>query len=385
MLFFEGFVIIIAMKWLKQIRGPYLYYMLDTEFMASHVMEQTPILHEDLKHNTMDVALDLRKLKRIDSLGVRFIVNLSESLQKEGKRMVFVGGDAEIIAMLNEKKPIKIYHTVADFELEFHGMDPKVMASILQLAQGSRGLKTLKLVCPLCGNMEVSGFVLDEAHYDLTWSERTIPPLWKPKNDSVDAIDFDLYKVAVCPQCFFASARPDFFTIRFPEGEVKSRLKAVWIENLKMHSNARVQLVNQEREMDRSDFFLPPRDMRAGYLSWVLHEFCQKNMYQDRHMIDAFELVMANLAMCKFAKNEREIDDHLHTALAWINNLMQYQTQYSTQRIMEAYTYQVSLLLAFDKNSEARKVHENFLELYGEEEGSKFWIDRSQLLIDESF
>ncbi|NLB62999.1 MAG: STAS domain-containing protein [Fibrobacter sp.] len=364
------------MNWKKQIRGQYLFYTLPSEFTVSALLKQTKAINDDLKDSPLDVALDLRGLEKLDGAGGRFINNLSASLEKQGRKIVYIGGKEEVLVALEESSFVKKYENIADFELEFHEMSPAFAESLLKLAPVNAGLSSLSLICPLCGNREVSGFILDEQKYKQEWNDSEITPMWEPASSKVESLDFAVYQVAVCTTCYFASLRPDFFTIVFPEGEVLSRLKTDEINNLKMTTSTRKQIMNQFRDADGDKYFNPPREKQVAYLSWLLHEACQKQMHSDRKLINAYDLVLANLYMCKYAENEEQINEHLHTALAWSNSLVENRQLYSGKRLMMGLSYQISILLALGKVEEAKAVWTGYRQEYAPQSEYHFWVKR---------
>jgi len=373
------------MLWMKQTRGPYLCYTVESEFLTSHVLEQKPQIIEDIKNPDQDIALDIRKLRHVDSLSIKFLTNIDEQLISKGRRMALVGGDSVVLAQLTQGGHVfKTYASMADFELEFHDINPSLFRSILKLARGGDGVKSLQLQCPLCHCTEVIGVVMDESLYQLQWVPSEIIPLWVPAKEGAERLDHAAYKVSVCPHCFFSSTRIDHFTIRFPEGEVKSILKPEQMTNLTMGGTARKAICAETRETERETYFHPPREHASAYLSWKLHETCQKQFSVDRRYIDAFEIVIANFMMCKFTRNERLINDHLHTALAWLNNLMQNQEHYSTHRLLQAYTYHVSVFLALEKMGEAMRSLADFTTRFQGEPEAQFWLGRAEALLEES-
>jgi len=372
------------MAWLKQIRGPYLCYTVEREFLTSHLLEQKPLLMQDFQNPEHDIALDISKLQRIDSLALRFLVNADELLEQKGHSVVLVGGDLEIVAQFKKSRAFVHYNSMADFEREFHDLNPELLKSILQLSEGGSGFRMLQLQCPICHFDEVTGFVLDESKYRLTWTASDVIPVWVGVTDDAEPIDFWAYRVAVCPSCFFAATRPDHFTIHFPEGEIKSILKPEQITALAIGAGARKALAAESPRPITDTFFNPPREANVAYLSWKLLETCQKQISPDRHFVDAFEIVQANFMMCKYASSERLIDDHLHTALAWLNNLMQNQSRYSTQRLIQAHTYFVSVLLGLNKVPEARRALADFSTHFANEPELPFWLQRADALVNES-
>ena len=87
-------------------------------------------------------------------------------------------------------------------------------------------------------------------------------------------------------------------------------------------------------------------------------------------------MVLANLYMCKYAENEEQINEHLHTALAWSNSLVENRQLYSGKRLMMGLSYQISILLALGKVEEAKAVWTGYRQEYAPQSEYHFWVKR---------
>jgi len=251
----------------------------------------------------------------------------------------------------------------------------------LNLAKGKGSMRTLQMVCPLCGFDNVAGFMIDDEQYQLTWSDTEIVPLFEPIVPDVNALDFTAYQVAVCPHCFYAGTRLDWFTIKFPEGSFESRLSKSQIGNLSNSAALRRNLAMSYEGASDNAFFQMPRESRASYLAWKLNEFNLKHMHNERKHTDGFEIVVSNFMMCKFSQSEREIDDHMHTALAWLYNILENKATYSTLRLAKAYTYMISILVSQDKTKEAKGFYRSFQAEFSDIPDCQFWLGRAHDLL----
>jgi hypothetical protein len=346
------------------------------------VIKVKQFLMDEIKDSKADFAFDLRKVKKLDSAAMTFFKNIEELLARDRRKVAFFGGPQEIQDELQRMHSFTVYPSIVDFERDFHEMNPLLYKTFLRLSNGRGPFRTLQMICPLCGHDNVAGFMIDENYYRPTWTDSEIVPVYEPIDPDPNAIDFSAYQVAVCPKCFYASTRLDWFTIVFNEGTYESRLTQENRGKLANTAALRRNLAMQfDGTMDAS-FWRLPRETGASYASWRLNEFNLKHMGESR-TTDGCEIVTSNFMMCKFASSERDIDEHMHTALAWLGGIMQNKENYSTLRVVKSYTYLVSILVAQDKVSEAKKLYKEAVEHFSDLEEGQFWLARARELISD--
>jgi uncharacterized protein (DUF2225 family) len=365
----------------KQIRGHYVCYDVGEEFTSAHVLKHKLFLMDEIKDVKLDMAFDMRHTQHIDGSAVVFFKNIHEQLSKYNRRVAFFGGNQEVIELLTAAQQFSVYKTIVEFERDFHEINPELNRTFFRLAEGKGHFRTLKMICPLCSFNNVSGFIIDENYYKQMWSEHEIVPVYKPAEVDPNSIDFSSYQVAVCPKCFYASTRLDWFTIMFSEGRYESHLTH---ENRVKLSNAaalrRNLAMSQHGATEEEAFFKMPREKSATYLSWALNEFNLKHM-SEQQTTDGFDIVVSNFMMCKFAPTDLEIDNHMYTALAWLYGILNNKENYSTLRLAKTYVYLISALLAQDKTGEARKFYRELEKEFNEIEDCKYLINRAQNLL----
>jgi len=351
------------------------------EFTSAQVLKYKLFLMDEIKDIKLDMAFDLRSTKRIDGAAVMFFKNIYDQLNKENRRVAFFGGTQEINDQLKSSgSPFMVYSTIVEFERDFHEINPELNKTFFRLAEGKGHFRTLKMICPLCNNENVAGFMVDENYYRQKWSDSEIVPVFEPDATDPNAIDFSVYQVSVCSKCFYASTRLDWFTIVFPEGRYESHLTP---ENRAKLSNAaalRRNLAMQQTGADEDAFFRIPREKAAAYLAWLLNEFNLKHM-SEQQTTDGFDIVVSNFMMCKFALKDTDIDNHMYTALAWLYGIMDNKSNYSTLRLAKTYVYLISVLVSQDKNGEARKFYRELEKEYKDIEDCKYLIARAQSLL----
>lgn len=365
----------------KQYRGHFLCYRLSSDFTSTQVLKIKQFLLDEIKDTVTDMAFDLRDLHNIDASGLTFLKNIEELLAKTGRKVAFFGGPAEIRQQLADFHSFEIFASLVDFERDFHEISLHLTETFLHLAQGKGAIRSLKMICPLCSFDNVAGFILDEKQYQQVWTDSEITPAYEPVDIDPNYLDFSAYQVAVCPRCFYAGTRLDWFTVVFPEGRFETRLSKGQIGHLTNAAALRRNLAMSYEGASENAFFQLPRESRSSYLSWKLNEFNLKHMQTERKITDGFEIVVSNFMMCKFSQSSREIDDHMHTALAWLYNILENKANYSTLRLAKAYTYMISVLVSQDKTKEAKAFYKEFAASHGDIPDCQFWLMRARELI----
>lgn len=364
----------------KQIRGHYMCYDTAPEFTSAQVLKNKIFIMDEIKDSKLDMAFDLRNTARIDGATIMFFKNIQEQLSKEKRKIAFFGGSKEVKEQLIAAKTFLYYSTIVEFERDFHEINPELNKTFFKLSEGKGHFRSLKMICPLCAYDNVTGFIIDENYYKQRWLDTEIIPVYEPDEPDPNSIDFSSYQVAVCPKCFYATTRLDWFTIVFHEGRFESNLTQ---ENRARLSNTQALRRNLAMGYNGSGeeaFFRVPREKSAAYLSWLLNEFNLKHM-SEQQTTDGFDIVVSNLMMCKFALREVDIDDHMYTALAWLYGIMENKSNYSTLRLAKTYVYLISVLISHDKVAEARKFYRELENNYKDIEDCKYLINRAQYLL----
>jgi hypothetical protein len=355
-------------------------YDVGVEFTSAQVLKYKLFFMDEIKDTKLDMAFDMRNTERIDGAAIVFFKNLYDQLFKEKRKISFFGGASTVQEQLKSANSFLVYATIVEFERDFHEINPELNRTFFRLSEGKGHFRSLKMICPLCSHDNVSGFIIDENYYRQKWSDSEIVPIYEPDETDPNSIDFSCYQVAVCPKCFYASTRLDWFTIVFPEGRYESNLTQ---ENRAKLSNAaalRRSLAMTQSGASDLAFFRVPREKSASYLSWLLNEFNLKHM-SDQQTTDGFDIVVSNFMMCKFALRDVDVDNHMYTALAWLYGIMNNKANYSTLRLAKAYVYLISILVSQEKPGEARKFYRELEKEYKDIEDCKYLINRAQQLL----
>ena len=372
------------MNFYRRIRGPYVTYRPIGRFSAEIIVQLKKVLTDDLKDTSQDFAIDLRKIQELDVTGLRFFKNLGDLLQKTERKLAFFGGDKEVQKSLAEYSDyFDVYPTLQSFEKGFHEMSSETMRYYFELAIGKSAFKTMDLICPSCKCENVKGFVIDENRYTYEWLENQITPKWTRLDDENNEVDYDLYSVAVCPECYFASHRLDWFSIKLPEGTIHTKLTPHQIENLSNQVAKRKEFLMKYHDLDDPKYFGLPREHSAGLVSWRLNELTLRTVAKDRNNIDGFDIAMSNFMVCKYSESEKEITDSISTAEAWLNGVLENKQAYSSDRVVQAYVYFISIQIMHEKINLSKKLLEELNSQYGYDDDYNFWISRITEMLED--
>jgi len=352
-------------------------------FSAVQVVQLRAQLDDDLADSEYDIAINLKNITQLDKAGLRFFGNLEKALNKKKRSLVFYNVASGLQEQLLAESDFVIYDTEWDFEMDFHEINPRLYQTMFRLADGDGPFRNIQLVCPLCGNEKVFGYILDKARFRQVWSEEEITPVLEPIDPNEQTVDFSKYQVAVCARCLHAGSRLDWFSANFPEGNVETILTAKQIDRLSNISATRKQLPQAELYMGDDKWFQIPREKEAVYLAWALNEVSHKNISSKRREVDALEIAYSNFMMCKYAPDQRLVDEHLNTAMAWLSSVLDNPQWYSRIRVAAAYTYAISVLIARDRPREAKDHLDAFVEKFKDAHEYDFYMERALLMYRE--
>ncbi len=370
------------MSFERTLKGPYACFKLDGDFTAGQIVKLKNALNDDILDAKKDIALDVRDVSLIDVTGMRFLENLRDALQKSSNDLVLFGAKDGVQVKAEEAK-ITNYTSQADFERGFHEMSVKSIRHYLELAPGEGQIRGLNLECPICGFENIKGFMLDESVHTLTWVEGSITPEWRFNGRGENEIDFDLYSVAVCSSCFFASHRVDWFNLNVLEGKVNSVLTTDQKDRIANHSAQRKEIVLEIPSIKDPMFLSMPRERQAAYAAWRLNEVTLRTEGKEKGDLDGFEIAICNFMMCKFGEKPENIDTQLNTAMAWLLSILDNKNRYSALRIVKTYVYCISIELALGRVKNAERYLADFEDSYAHDEESKMWLLRARELIQD--
>ncbi|MGL1903731.1 MAG: STAS domain-containing protein [Fibrobacterales bacterium] len=370
------------MSFERSLKGPYACFKLEGDFTAGQIVKLKNALNDDILDGKKDIALDVRDVSTVDVTGMRFLENLREALKKQSHELVLYGANPDVEDKAEASK-ITIYTSQADFERGFHEMSVKSIEHYLELSGGDGQVRSLNLECPLCGYEKIKGFMLDESVHELTWVDGSITPEWRFSGNSENEIDYDLYSVAVCSNCFFASHRADWFNMSVLEGKVESVLTQDQKDRIANHNNQRKEIGLGIPSIRDPMFFAMPRERQAAYAAWKLNEITLRTEGKEKGDLDGFEIAVCNFMMCKFGDKPEDVPTQLNTAMAWLLSILEHKNRYSTLRIVKTYVYCISVELGMGRLKNAEGYLRDFEEHYQNDDECKMWLLRARELIHE--
>ena len=343
-------------------------------------------LFDTLNSKEFKICLELTEVSAIEASGIRFIENIQKILIKSDRQLETFGAQEnirQILDTLQLTSPIKSYSDHYEFEATFNLDMIETRKKYFKLGTGSGPIRHLSLVCPLCDMEGIIGYLCDEEQHELHWEETEITPQWHLTQNQENEIDFELYEVAVCHKCYFASNRLDNFLVSLPEGTIPSILDKEQKDRLVKKSSLRTNLIAEHQKPNISSFLSMPRESSAGYLAWQLYDRTIRDLSKDKAGTNTLEVARANILSAKFSENETDRTKSLTTAHVWLADIVNNPSTHTTQDLIFGTVYLISVSLALNKIKEAKKTFELFMEQYENDSHFPLWIERAKFLIKD--
>ena len=306
------------------------------------------------------------------------------SIKKQERRLVVLDAPDFARKKLYEKTTEEIvpyYENMHTFEQSFKEEIDDTKKGFLSLAEGEGPVKALPVTCPICGLSTLTGKILEEEGLAFTWTDEDITPQWL--DASGENPGFDLQEVTVCHNCFFASARMEYFDTSQPGKKSPSILKTEQIDRILKNGPQRNIVINDEEKNTSRMLFTHPVKFQAAYLAWQFYDRVLRDLPKERSSIDRLEIARANILSAKFARTDKERNAALSTAQVWLTQMLEHPEIYMSSELAMGTVYLISVHLSLNKMHDAKGLCDRFLKTYKREEHLKFWTERAVYLMED--
>ncbi|MBF0430295.1 MAG: STAS domain-containing protein [Fibrobacteria bacterium] len=337
-----------------------------------------------IQNEDYNLCLDLSGVPSINAVGFKLIQNVYKNLAKQGRKTSVFGLDEKEHQNWEAQitpDTIQLFNNLEKFEASFTHHQEETRRKYFDLATGSDAIRRLSLICPFCEANEVTGYLCDEEMHELKWEDNNITPQWRLKEDRENEMDYEIYEIAVCHNCYFASRRLDHFIVTVPEGMVPSSLTNEEKDFITKKISSRPKLLSDHQRGNSKTFFTLPREQRAGYLAWQLYDQTIRDISKDKKSIDAIEVVHANVMLAKFAETDSERENAYTTAHVWATDIIDNQSGHLTRDLVMGLVYLISLNQALGKEKEAAKAFSRLSPQFKKDTRFPFWWERARNLL----
>lgn len=365
-------------------KGDYQSFILSGDLDTQGCFDLKRGLFETIDNDELNVCLDMAGVTAMDSSGLRFIHNIQKSLERNKRPLVIYNCSKQLTTMLSEKgldKIIKIFKNRIEYENFVTKSLQDIKNRYFGVSIGSGPIRHLSLKCPLCEVEGIMGYMCDESQHNLKWEDEHITPQWRLAKDKDNELDSELYEVAVCHGCLFASARLEHFTVLLPEGTIESTLKADERERLIKKISGRSNFMSDYQKSNSKSFFSLPREKAAGFISWQLYDKTVRDISRDKLGVQYIEVCRSNILSAKFSTTEAQRNNSLTTAHVWLTNMVEHPENQSTTDLVRAYIFLISVNYALEKPKQGSKLAREFLDNFSLEAQFKKWVDRAAFLV----
>ncbi len=367
-------------------KGEYQTFHLKGVFDTSACFELKDKLNDVINHEEFHICLEFSGIAGIDASGLRFLENIHKILEKRSRKLAIYGAKSALHKLMQDRgllAKIPTYKDVYEFEDSFQVEEREIRKKYFSLAIGSDPIRRHSCICPLCQNENIIGYLCDESVHSLCWEDNEITPQWRLTQPSDNEMDVELYEIAVCPNCFFASSKLDYFVISMPEGTIPSVLTKEQKDRLVKNSSIRQSLLSKHQKDNTKSFFSMPRDSVAGFISWQLYDRTLRDIARDKASTVAIEVARANILSAKFATSQTDSKNFMTTAHVWVTYMINNPDSNASKDLVMGYIYLISLNLALAKEKEAKATFESYMKKYGDDKFYAFWTNRAISLTDD--
>ncbi len=360
-------------------KGYYTTFHLSGDWDTPGCFSLKEALAEALENNDYHICFDLTEITSIDASGFRFMHNIAKTAKVSQKIFAIFGMAPSFKEEFESRelhKEIAVFANLAEFEDSFTQESEELKKKYFGVAMGSGPIRRLSLKCPMCNTEGIIGYMVDETQHDLVWEEHEITPQYKAKSNIENDVDFELYEVAVCHRCFFSSARLEHFTVILPEGIILSILDQDQKERITKNLNTRGNLLGDYHKSNAKSFFSLPRETVAAFHAWQYYDKTLREIAKEKSQIRSIEVARANILSAKFASPGAERENAFTTAHVWLTAMVEHPQNQTTNDLLMAYIYLISVNYALDKPRLAEELAKKYLHSFGKNPEHQWYTDR---------
>lgn len=339
-----------------------------------------------LKQNASFIDINLDGLTLLDSGMIRFLVNLNKILKNRGGKVALFNTGKELQALFKTTNVDKVFtffaseDELSQYILDENGPEFDYWSISREVLPH---LRKVPLKCPVCGNTDVYGYILDPEVRELVWKGGNYLPSYKTIDETKNPdLDFRRTMIAVCPECFTASHRLDDFSVLEGRKErIKSRYSSSQ-KNLLTRGMTKRKRIAENGAIIPRDYFEFPRTDTSVIASLQLAETCARTISLENNSCDSFILGFYNILIGEYIDSSEE-QAYFDRARTWFTQMLEQKECFSTTRLGEGYYYLFMSCVRLDRKKEARQMLDEYVEFEKKVKSPEikvhlsFWIQRA--------
>ncbi len=314
----------------------FLILTIDGEIRVNNILDLRKELQSLISDN-QSIAIDLSKVPYVDSSGLSLLVNMHKKLSAQNRTLCifnYSGMVEKLFIEANLGKVIKLYPSKQDFiQANVKAVvDTPYPPTGYDFGDKLYILKNLK--CTLCKSEDIKGFLLNKKSQELIFSNESIVPSYAGREGN-NTLDIYAMEITICPSCFFATRRIDYFTDL--KGEFTTLLSEKEIHTLVKEDGNRVRMLSGTG-MSSMDKFYPPFSPKECFWVYTMAEECAHTLNRVENRLAAYDLAHYNIMLTLYS-GPNEQQNYLRKAYMWYGELLKNKGQYSPSTVLEASYY----------------------------------------------
>ena len=336
----------------------YVIFNLPNELRVNILPHISPMLSNFITENANnDIVLNLSCVNFIDSSAISLMVNIHKRMLSRNKKLYLLNTSDSIMAVFRNVKLDKIF----SFANNCDELDAAVSAAhfngYLPFSNFEKGMRKLSCICPVCGSVNVHGYVFDDNDYDWKWDDDYLFPSAFLKG-TPDALDIFGLMPIVCTDCFMCSIEvADFHLCKENEERLKSELTDDAVFLLSKAMPARKKMMELDVIIGE-DFFLHPRRKITVYSSYLLAESCVRTVANKKPDLP-YKIGYLNYIISKYAPSDKK-QFFIDNCRTWLTQVINEKERYNLNQLSKAYYILILAAASLNKEKEASILHSRF-------------------------
>lgn len=338
----------------------YHMFAIHGDATVSSVIKTVSILAKHIEHHPEnDLVMDLSNGGRIDSGGIRFLLNVKKRIDDLGTQFYILHPSEKIRAVIDETNLAKVFTIIDSTEELERRLTARTYERYLPYTtEEDGGIQRLRCACPVCGSRNVAGYLLNQDAYDWRWpGSEPFPQAFLPGSDRTFPF-FSLLPI-VCPECYMASLSvTDFGALDGDSVALHSSLHdEVKLVLTKLINKRRKSVSQVDSDIDNE--FHHPRDKDTCYQAYALAESCARASSVGKQGATPFDIAYMNYLAIRYAKIEQR-KEHIDACRTWLTQALSHKDSLSLSQLALSHFIMLIADMDLEKMKEASQVFTSF-------------------------
>jgi anti-anti-sigma factor len=334
-------------------------FTLKGKLVISSLLSLTTALSRHVQeHPDKDLALEMSGVERIDSSGLRLVINLKKRLEALHHDLYIVAPSPAVTELFGQTNLTAILTVIDSLEQIQRRKATDVFEVCRRFAADTDGWLSLRCSCPVCGSPHVSAYLIETGAYRWGWEGvEAFPTAFAPESEQ--PVEVFGHLPLVCLDCYMASTDVSDFNVLEGEQIARRSMMRDTAKSLLGKSMKKRKKLMEIGVAIGDRFFEHPRDRRACYQAFLLAATCARTLAMDRKRAHPFTIGYLNYLALRFAP-ESAAHEHLGNCRTWLTQALSTPQSLTPTETAIAHFALFSVTRQLAKTKEASQLYTTF-------------------------